>query len=246
MASTKETETANPTTLAPATPDPMVAFDSKNVITLLLGKASSSQSTMTVHKSFIIRDSEFFATALKSTWVEGQTRVIKLPEEQPAHVTYYLDWIYNRRFPTAACDTILIGQTFSKLATYHDSLAVLSKLYVLGKRFLDKTFQIALLDKIIRVMNIDAFPSFGPNSMPTLAIVNVIYNGTTSTSPARRPLVDWYLAKAHHAEFLKPFSMFYEKEFLADLVTAFTDKTQPKLPSSGFQGILLRSGTYAL
>lgn len=56
---------------------------------------------MTVHESFIVRTSDFFATALEKVWVEGQTRVINLPEEDPVDLGNYLDWIYTRKLPTS-------------------------------------------------------------------------------------------------------------------------------------------------
>lgn len=85
---TQETATGTPQPVLLALPGPTFTFRSSSTVTLLVGQ---SQTSMTVQKSPITRTSEFFATALKKAWLEGQTKLIKLPEEDPVHLTYYLE-----------------------------------------------------------------------------------------------------------------------------------------------------------
>lgn len=53
------------------------SFDKTDLVTLLVGP---NEHEIAVYGIFLTRSSEFFKAALKKEWVEGQTRVIKLPE----------------------------------------------------------------------------------------------------------------------------------------------------------------------
>ena len=58
---------------------------------------------MIVHTSYLAQTSEFFASALKKEWAEGQTRIIDLDEETPGIMAHYLDWVYTTELPTKQC-----------------------------------------------------------------------------------------------------------------------------------------------
>lgn len=143
---------------------------------------------MSVHESFITRTSEFFATALKKAWGKGKTRVIKLPEEDPVYLAYYLDWIYTRKLPTDVYrGSSLFGDTIILPASYNDPYIILSHLYVLGERMLDTDFRNSMLEELIHVMDLELFPespAIHSGTGPPLQVVNTIYQGTTSASPA--------------------------------------------------------------
>jgi hypothetical protein len=67
-------------------------FGTESMMTLLVGQ---DEQAMVVHVNHLTRDSEFFAAAMKKEWVEGQTRVIRLPEEYPDIVAHYLSFLYS-------------------------------------------------------------------------------------------------------------------------------------------------------
>jgi hypothetical protein len=202
---------------------------------------------MSVHESFITRTSDFFATALKKAWFEGQTKVIKLPEEDHVHLAYYLDWVYNQVMPTSRyCGRSVFGHPPITLpAIFTDSFLVLAHLYVLGECMLDKVFRDALLNEFILVMNLKqnpVSPTIALGMSPPLQVITIIYQGTTSTSPARRLLVDWCLAFGDKSQY----TMLHEKEFVVDIAKSFSDKAERGMASSEFRGVLLRSGGYVV
>jgi len=232
-------ETSPPARLA--LPGPTFAFRSCGIVTLVVGE---TQTPMSVHERFITRTSEFFATALKKAWGEGQTRVIKLPEEDPVHLAYYLDWIYTRKLPTDVYrGSSQIGATITLPASCYDSHMILSHLYVLGERMLDTDFRNSVLEELIHVTDLEMFPespAICSSIGPPLQVISIIYQGTTSASPARRLLVDWCLAFGHQAQY----NILHDKEFLVDIAESFSDKVEKGLASSEFRSVSLRYGEY--
>jgi hypothetical protein len=162
------------------------SFDQNDAVTLHVGP---SEHTILAHTDFISRDSEFFKAALKKDWVEGKTRIIKLPDECPKVFTHYLNYVYCKRLPTKILIT-KSGSTFVKDSAEHYQLLV--KLYVLGERLLDDSVRDAVLLKIVRLTYL-----FEKSSYPVFAIgeaVNIVYRGTPVGSPARRLMVDCHVA----------------------------------------------------
>lgn len=113
-----------------------------NAATLLVGPEKQS---MIVNTDYLTRTSEFFASALKRVWIEGQTRTIELDEERPELMAHYLDWSYTTQLPTE--NRTSIDTESSKVAT-HDLLA---ELYVFGKRRLDSHLRNAIIAELIRL-----------------------------------------------------------------------------------------------
>lgn len=227
---TQATATGTPQPVLLALPGPTFTFCSSSTVTLLVGQ---SQTRMTIHGSVITLTSDFFATALKQTWVEGQTKLVKLPEEEPVHLTHYLEWIYTRKLPTSVYHRRpIFGSPHAHTivpASYSDSYILLSHLYVLGERMLDPDFRNVVLKEMVRVMNLGLAPespAIRPGLSLPLEVVNTIYQGTTSGSPARRLLVDWCLAFGHQTKY----TMLHEKEFLLDLTAAFSERPRSACP----------------
>lgn len=79
---------------------PIFTYGPSSMIILVVGE---EKEQLLVHGDYLTLRSSFFAAALANkTWKEGQTRVLKLPEDDPATVGLYLDWIYRDRLPTHA------------------------------------------------------------------------------------------------------------------------------------------------
>jgi len=118
-------------------------------------------------------------------------------------------------------------------------------LYVVGERMLDNAFRSDLLNTMIRFMRMEEAQESShieSNIRPPLQVVEIIYGGTTSGSPARRLLVDWCLGFGHQAEY----NILHDKEFLLDIVKALSTKAENGLPSSAFRGVPLVHGDYGL
>ena len=139
---------------------------------------------MTVHSSYIAV-SEFFQTALKKEWAEGQTRTIKLPSEKAELVAQYLDWVYGKGLPT---------RNTKNDCQKGDVYDVLTELYGLGERLLDSTLRNAIVKEMVRFTKLGG-PIAETQWLPNSTATNTIYECTTATSPVRRLLVDLFVIK---------------------------------------------------
>jgi hypothetical protein len=185
-----------------ATEDVQVAtsydFSPDDAVTLIVGLG---QKRMLVHSAYLTRDSDFFKAALKKEWVEGETRVIKLPEEDPERMAHYMTYVYHKKLP-------LDESKPSKREHYDARWPILIALYVCGEHFLNRTIQDAAIKEIIRVTRIRSHTH--SRWFPTHENVKTVYRETPEGSPIRRLMVDlhilhgskdWLSADAH-AEFL--------------------------------------------
>lgn len=123
-------------------PSSVSVFAQRSTVTLLVG---TDEEPLIAHESYITKNSEFFQAAVKKEWAEGQTRVIKLPEDDVETMTNYLTFTYSCELPTSKLVKGHPGQTNIDW----DSLA---KLYVLGERILDKCVRNAITSEIVRIM----------------------------------------------------------------------------------------------
>lgn len=156
-------------------------------VLLLVG---DDEENMLVHSRYVAECSEFFKAALKTEWKEGQTRVVKLPEECPVIMEVYLDFVYKRTLPTSPVTTAF-RQAHN--ATLHAAYGRLIDLYLLGDRLLDNSIRNAVSEEIIRIASLAAFPNA---SFPSATYVNKIYANTLASSPVRRLLVDLHVSYA--------------------------------------------------
>lgn len=67
-------------------------FDKTDSVTLVV---EPQKHELLAHAKFITLTSDFFKTVLKKEWLEGQTRVIHLPEENVPAMVIYLKSIYT-------------------------------------------------------------------------------------------------------------------------------------------------------
>jgi hypothetical protein len=184
----------------PSMTAPALSLRKEDLVTLLVGP---KEEEFAVHESCITRNSDFFKAALKKEWIEGQTRIIKLPEETcTKNFVHYLNYAYNEGLPTegikTATDEIFDGNPYDTLG----------KMYVIGERMLDKSVQKAVAGEIIRISSLVS-PN-GTRHSPGTPCITLIYDGTSTGSPMRRVLVDiWatrgnvdWPCKRQHQEFL--------------------------------------------
>lgn len=79
---------------------PAFNYSPSATVILLVGK---HEEEMLAHADYHTARSDSFKAALSKAWKESQTRVIKLPEDDPATVAQYLDFCYHKyRLPPAA------------------------------------------------------------------------------------------------------------------------------------------------
>lgn len=212
----------------PATSAEQFSFDQDDAVTLHVGP---TEHVLLAHGSFITRNSDFFTTALKKEWAEGQTRVIKLPEESPQVVSHYLNYTYTKSLPA---DTISSEPTDTFTERVNEYQELLAELYVLGERLLDTSIQNAVVREIIRLASL-------PKRMcPAKEAVNIIYRGTTAVSPARRLMTDIELSfgTIHSLEIT------CEAAFVLDVARAFCARSQIGHKPDSFRNRTLNAGAY--
>ena len=149
-------------------------FDHDDMITLVVGP---EEQRMTVYREFLGQDSKFFQAALKREWVEGQSREIKLPEESPIHMGYYVEHMFGLAPPTR-----VLTEKSQCLPNFSHHFKLLAELYILGERRLDAKYQNVIVRELVRVGRLGG-------RIPGSEVVNIIYQGTTKDSPARRMVV---------------------------------------------------------
>ena len=181
-------------------------FDQDDAVTLHVGP---EEHAILAHGNFISRRSDFFKAALKKEWAEGQTRIIKLPDEDHQVVTHYLSYTYSKCLPTDIFTTDFMGTFPDESDEYYQLLA---ELYVLGERLLDETIRGALIKEILRLTKLTDKES--KHYYPKGEAVNIIYRGTTAASPARRLMVNFHVAYG----ITKSFDPTCEAGFVLDVV----------------------------
>jgi hypothetical protein len=82
---------------------PTFSFAQKDTVVLLVGPEEKS---LVAHESHLQLNSDFFRTALKKEWAEGQTRVIKLPEDDTETMTNCLTFTHGSGLPTTTLKTM--------------------------------------------------------------------------------------------------------------------------------------------
>lgn len=71
-------------------------MDSK-VVTLIVGP---EETNFVVHEVLLTKHSEFFGAAFRSNFLEGKTREMKMPEDDPRLFAIFIDYIYAREPPS--------------------------------------------------------------------------------------------------------------------------------------------------
>jgi hypothetical protein len=71
-----------------------LSYDYNSTISVLVGK---EEKQFTVHKDSICAKSKFFKAACSERWIEGQKKLIKLPEASTRDFQAYVNWVYTSR-----------------------------------------------------------------------------------------------------------------------------------------------------
>jgi len=217
-----------------ATEDTEVAtsynFSHDDAVTLVVGP---EKTKMTVHGAYLARDLEFFKAALKKEWVEGQTQVIKLPEEDPKTMAHYMSFVYHNKLPFE-------HMIPKERRHFNARWPILIDLYVCGERFIHHAIQNAVIEEMLRLTHLRC-PK-GLRWFPTGSIVAAIYEGTPVGSPIRRLIVDMHVIHGSK-DWL---STNASAEFLMDVTKAFYDKSGHHNAQSKLKKMELDSKDYVI
>ena len=166
--------------------------------TVVVGTGTSEQQFF-IHSSVLEKSSDFFKAALKPQWFRSAPREVKLPEEDPNTFIVYANWLYSGAMSMRGC-------------------MELARLYVLGEKLIDPTFQDMVINAIVaksRKPDVN-----GKKWDPGRAPISVLYRNTPEGSPARRLMVNFYTTHGQPKR-MSESSTVFTKEFLFDLATAF-------------------------
>lgn len=204
------------TSPVPGTPShspPSTKFTSDDMVTLLVG---SKKKKLLVHAHRLTNSSEFFKAALKKEWKEGQTHVVKLPEENVVNTTRYLEFIYEGRL----CSSDIKDYEGLKAA---DCYVALCQMYTFGERVCDVSLRNSTINELIRLISLRADDrSYWAPNWYTAAEV---YRATTVGSPIRRFLVD-VLVTYSNPDWLDAEHEDERTELLVDTLKEFTKKAR--------------------
>ncbi|KAK4613844.1 hypothetical protein CLAFUW4_09110 [Fulvia fulva] len=158
---------------------------SGNFVTIRTGSENSIQE-FHVHEDVVKEKSNFLKAAFDRRWREGQSRVLELPEDTPATISAYLEWLYSRSIQPPPVEPGT-GHRFERLV----------RLYVFGKKIQDDAF----CDAVMRLMAQKCDQEHEEDEecvawVPNQDDIELLYAGTPQGSPARRFLVDVHLACA--------------------------------------------------
>jgi len=214
----------------PSTPTP-AKYTRSDLVTLLVGP---DEQELVVYGHLLAKTSEFFEVALKMEWKEGQTRIIKLPEEDAGTITHYLDFVHGQGLPTR----------YIKLYTDiqkddGEEYLVLAKLYAFGERVLDTAVRNAVMEEILRIVSLQS--DDGRILLPEDDTISTFYEATPANSPARRLLVDL------HVSYGTTYSLAFETcdmMYLADLARAFNERVEESLHTDEFRYCPLNPDDY--
>ena len=152
-----------------------------------------------VHQATLIKSSKFFAKAIKPEWkdLRGEPS-IDLTHIDLYTFQIYIHWLY---FGTLPID-----------GKGRDAHPALGKVYVLGEELMDIALKNDVLDTIIATAT-------EANCYPNGKVIAAIYDGTPSSSPARRLMVDFYSILARNKSWADEFEN-CPKDFLVDVMKA--------------------------
>jgi hypothetical protein len=194
------------------------AFPPGKMVTLLVGP---EEQAMVVHGDCLSRDSAFFKAALKREW--GPDRAIRIPEETPLLMGYYVEHLYGGPLPTHQ-----LKSGPNVLDPDQPSYELLATLYVLGERMLDPYYREKIIREFLRLLRHDSIHSWpGPKA------VSIIYQGTTAESPVRRLMANFAVNYAY-TEILAGFAA-ADPGYLLDVGLAFLRKVKWQCEISEFR-----------
>jgi hypothetical protein len=184
------------------------------------------------HESFLTARSEFFRRAINGSWKESDTRVVKLPEDDPEIFALYINYIYTGQLVTAqksneefaTLDFIDFGKIIH--AEYHALFCV----YVMAEKFVDIATKKAVLAAAIEVTGSKSLE--GRWEVPTFITINTVYSGTPQKSPARRLVTDMCSSLPLKSILERAAGLALHEDYIIDLANV-SEKMRPRKTGCG-------------
>lgn len=153
-----------------------------SVVTVLVGKDAER---FTIHEELLTSQSQFCSGALKRSWTESMSRVIKLANESPSHFKVFAHWLYFGKIEiTGNTESYDDEEDSQKIVekTEENIYDQLIRNWVLGDMLLAVRFKNAVIDQLVLLIAVVTF-------LPNTPSVNFAFKNTMSGSPLQRLLV---------------------------------------------------------
>jgi hypothetical protein len=140
-----------------------------------------------VRKDVICSKSEFFRAACSTRWLEGQEKVVRLPEVKLELFQVYIDWTYT--------NTLIFGAVVKLTTSNKPSCRGLVDMYLLG----DVLDDVKLRNKAMQLLSTHATT----NQQPSNKTMRHIWRNTPTNSILRKWTVDITILKLNRKCFAK-------------------------------------------
>ena len=156
---------------------------------MIVGKGAK-QRTFAIHEDIAKQHSDFIAAALRNGFIEGATRTIRLPEEDPQHFEVFVNFVYTGRIYSFKEDD-------RRNEGCDDEWNRLGECWIVGDKLLAQNFQDAVVDSIgSKIVQGGSHPlsmheliypkTVGPNSMKSLLVEIGAFSWTSVQTKERK------------------------------------------------------------
>lgn len=174
-----------------------------NIVTVLVG---TEEERFVLHQDAVCAKSKFFKAACSKQWLEGQERIVRLPEAGAAIFQAYCSWIYSGELQELTCTAA------SDVADGIAECKSLIKLYLLG----DSLDDIALRNQ----MNVVLFKAMeNQKKLVENGLIRLVWESTVPKSSMRGMIVDVFVSRHSCAQFAERVSDFPTK-FVQEVAVA--------------------------
>jgi hypothetical protein len=177
--------------------------DFNNTVAVLVGP---EEQRFILHQDAVCDMSKFFKAACSKRWVEGQEKLVRLPEAKPEVFQEYCKWIYSGTIDVGR----LTPQGEQKSRTAEHSMLI--NLFLLADSLDDRQLRKVATQEMSKCLDIfDTLPS--PIKLET------IWSSTLPGSLYRKMLVDYTVARTDRDSLAKIWAT-YPQEYTQEVAIA--------------------------
>ncbi|QIW96667.1 hypothetical protein AMS68_002185 [Peltaster fructicola] len=168
----------------PRAPKRMALSLGPDLITIKVG---TQQQSYCIHSQLLCADSQFFRSATKKEWKEGQNREIALPEDTTEVFDIYIQWLYQKKILCQIDDSNPVDKEVS------DQYRLLIDVFIFGDKVQDIPLKDATINALCNLSDLRNEKNLCID--PTGVNVTRAYRGTMPGSPLRKffaTLYSWF------------------------------------------------------
>jgi hypothetical protein len=199
-----------------------------DLVKLIVG---AEEQDFYVTRAHLSRTSSFFQTAFKDkAWKEGKEGIMRLPDDEPDLIHLYLHFLYTGNI---ACQQD--RRAVNNDGDVHEPQDILlARLYCFGEKYQDSELKETALNALaVMLLTRDSMGSYGVLDIDS---VNLLYLGTSTSSPVRKLIVEHCVKRQRGAQINDG----YCHEFLSDVATAALDELRSREQSGCPRGCPIR------